>query len=176
MPFDRTPFISLFFGLLPFGCTASEQAPSKAAQDMGYRAPNLIFILADDLGYGDLGCYGQKLTRTPNIDKLAADGLRFTDFYNTGRCSPTRAALLTGLYSHQAGVGDMAQDRGSKAYRGVLNDQCVTIAEMLRSAGYRTAMTGKWHVGHERPHWPTDRGFDHFYGSPRGGDGSTCPR
>ncbi len=107
--------------------------------------PNIVIILADDMGYSDIGCYGGEID-TPNIDRLAADGLRFTQFYNTGRCCPTRASLLTGLYPHQAGVGHMVNDRGQPGYRGRLSDTCVTIAEVLRSAGYRTIMTGKWHV------------------------------
>src|SRR5471032_478661 len=93
--------------------------------------PNIIVILADDVGFSDIGCYGSEIA-TPNIDRLAASGLRFTQFYNTARCCPTRASLLTGLYSHQAGVGHMVQDLGSPAYRGDLNNRCVTIAEALR--------------------------------------------
>ena len=116
--------------------------------------PNIAVILVDDMGFSDLGCYGSEIP-TPNLDKLAASGLRFTQFYNTGRCCPTRASLLTGLYSHQAGVGHMVTDREQPGYQGNLNDRCVTIAEVLRGAGYRTAMAGKWHVtkfvaGHQR--------------------------
>jgi arylsulfatase len=111
-----------------------------------------------------LGCYGSEI-ETPHIDRLAAGGLRFTQFYNCSRCCPTRAALLTGLYPHQTGVGDMTEDPGkTPAYQGFLNDHCVTIAEVLRTAGYRTGMVGKWHVGEKRPHWPVDRGFDRFFG------------
>jgi arylsulfatase len=134
------------------------------------RAPDIVVILADDMGFSDLGCYGSEI-RTPNIDRLAAQGLRFTQFYNTARCCPTRAALLTGLYSHQAGVGHMVQDRKLPGYTGRLNDRCVTIAEALRAApaGYRTMMTGKWHVGESRPHWPVDRGFDRYFGLVSGG-------
>ena len=109
------------------------------------KRPNIVVILVDDMGFSDIGCYGSEIP-TPNLDKLAAGGLRFTQFYNTGRCCPTRASLLTGLYPHQASVGHMTQDLGEDGYRGDLNDRCVTIAEVLRSAGYRTAMTGKWHV------------------------------
>jgi len=130
--------------------------------------PNIIVIMADDMGFSDIGCYGGEI-RTPNIDRLAANGLRFRQFYNTGRCCPTRAALLTGLYPHQAGIGDMTRDDHLPAYRGRLNDACVTIGEVLRTAGYRTLMTGKWHVGSKRPHWPVDRGFDRSYCVPQGG-------
>jgi arylsulfatase A-like enzyme len=125
--------------------------------------PNIILIMADDLGYSDLGCYGSEIA-TPNLDSLARDGVRFTQFYNTARCCPTRAALLTGLYQHQAGIGHMVADRGYPSYQGYLNDKCVTIAEAMRAGGYRTAMCGKWHVGQTRPHWPTDRGFERYYG------------
>lgn len=125
--------------------------------------PNIVLIMADDMGFSDLGCYGSEIA-TPNLDKLAADGLRFTQFYNGARCCPTRAALLTGLYPHQAGIGHMVEDRKLPGYRGFLSDRCVTIAEALRPAGYRTLMAGKWHVGENRPHWPVDRGFDHYFG------------
>jgi arylsulfatase len=109
--------------------------------------PNIIVILADDMGFSDIGCYGGEV-RTPNIDRLAAGGVRMTQFYNMARCCPTRAALLTGLYPHQAGVGAMCQDLGAPSYRGELNDRCVTIAEVLGQAGYDTAMVGKWHLSH----------------------------
>jgi arylsulfatase len=128
--------------------------------------PNIIVILADDMGFSDLGCYGSEIA-TPNIHKLAAGGVRFTQFYNTTRCCPTRASLLTGLYSHQAGVGHMVQNLGSPAYQGELNQRCVTIAELLHSAGYQTAMTGKWHVtpfSNAKQNWPMSRGFDKFFG------------
>ncbi len=125
--------------------------------------PNIILIMADDMGISDVGCYGSEIP-TPNLDRLAARGIRFTQFTNTARCCPTRAALLTGLYQHQAGVGMMIQDLGKPSYQGYLNDRCVTIAEALRPGGYRTLMSGKWHVGEDRPHWPTDRGFERYYG------------
>src|ERR1051325_6153211 len=125
--------------------------------------PNILLILADDVGYSDLGCYGGEV-HSPNLDKLAANGVRFTQFYNGARCCPTRAALLTGVYAHQAGAGHMVQDKGFPAYQGKLNDKCVTIAEVLKPAGYHTAMSGKWHVGEDRPHWPTDRGFERYFG------------
>jgi len=129
------------------------------------RRPNIVVVLADDLGYSDLGCYGGEI-RTPNIDALAAGGLRFTQFYNCTRCCPSRASLLTGLYPHQAGIGAMTGDQGQPGYRGSLQPNCVTIAQVLKSAGYRTAMVGKWHVGDNVS--PIDRGFDDFYGWTRG--------
>src|SRR4051794_18482833 len=92
--------------------------------------PNIVVILSDDMGYSDLGCYGGELA-TPNLDALAAGGVRFTQFYNNARCCPTRASLLTGLYPHQAGVGHMMEDRGYDGYRGVLNRESVTIPEVL---------------------------------------------
>src|SRR5438046_8531783 len=100
--------------------------------------PDILVILCDDMGFCDIGCYGSEI-QTPHLDKLAAEGLRFTQFYNTGRCCPTRASLLTGLYAHQAGVGHMVEDKGLPGYRGRLNDQCVTIGQVLQSAGYFTA-------------------------------------
>ncbi len=130
--------------------------------------PNIVVILVDDMGFSDLGCYGSEIP-TPNLDALAADGLRFTQFYNTGRCCPTRAALLTGLYSHQTGVGHMVEDQGAPGYRGRLNDQCAMFAEELNPAGYFTAMTGKWHVGQEHGVTPASRGFQRSLNAPAGG-------
>jgi arylsulfatase A-like enzyme len=114
--------------------------------------PNILFLLADDLGWSDLGCYGGEI-RTPNLDSLAQGGLRFTQFYNSARCSPTRAAILTGLHPHQAGFPNLS---------GVLSRHCVTIPEVLKGAGYRTYMVGKWHLS--RQSTPTQRGFEEFYG------------
>lgn len=143
---------------------AKDASPAKAA------SPSIILVMSDDMGFSDIGCYGGEI-RTPNLDRLAAGGLRFTQFYNTARCCPTRASLLTGLYPHQAGVGWMLADQGLAGYSTGLNHQCVTIAEALRPAGYRTYMTGKWHVTtHTRPegpkdNWPLQRGFEKFYGT-----------
>ncbi len=128
--------------------------------------PNIILILADDMGYSDLGCYGGEI-ETPNLDQLAENGGRFTQFYNAARCCPTRASLITGVYPHQAGLGGMVNDPKKATagpYQGYLSKNCVTIAEVLKEAGYYTAASGKWHVGEERPHWPTDRGFENYYG------------
>ncbi len=136
--------------------------------------PNIVLILADDMGFSDIGCYGSEIL-TPTLDRLAKDGLRFTQFYNTGRCCPTRASLLTGLYAHQAGVGHMMNDYRKPGYRGNLNRSCATIAELLHAAGYQTMMCGKWHVSRfidrEGPkhNWPLQRGFEKFYGTLHGG-------
>ncbi|MEI6950007.1 arylsulfatase [Paraflavisolibacter sp. H34] len=127
------------------------------------KKPNIIVILADDMGYSDIGCFGSEI-RTPHLDDMARSGLKLTQFYNASRCCPSRASLLTGLYQHQAGVGDMVNTRPQPAYQGYLNDSCVTIAEALKAGGYATFMTGKWHVGEKRPHWPLDRGFDRYFG------------
>jgi arylsulfatase A-like enzyme len=157
-------FLASAFGLVIF---ASEPNVSFAAEETASR-PNIIVILVDDMGFSDIGCYGSEIP-TPNLDGLAADGLRFTQFYNTGRCCPTRASVLTGLYPHQAGVGHMTEDRGLPAYSGRLNDRCVTIGEVLHRAGYFTAMSGKWHVGQNHGVVPWQRGFDRSLNSPAGG-------
>jgi len=130
--------------------------------------PNIIVILVDDMGFSDLGCYGSEIP-TPNLDALAKNGLRFTQFYNTGRCCPTRASLLTGLYPHQAGVGHMMENKGLPGYEGRLNGRCATIAESLKPTGYFTAMTGKWHVGQEQGVTPGSRGFDRSLNAAAGG-------
>ena len=132
--------------------------------------PNIVLIMSDDMGFSDIGCYGGEI-ETPVLDRLARDGLRFTQFYNTGRCCPTRASLLTGLYPHQAGVGHMLKPTDYVGYQSGLNSHCLTIAEVLRPAGYRTYISGKWHVTRfvapEGPkhNWPLHRGFDRFYGT-----------
>jgi len=130
--------------------------------------PNIIVILVDDMGWSDISCYGSEIP-TPNLDALAKNGLRFTQFYNTGRCCPTRAALLTGLYSHQTGVGHMVEDQGFPGFRGRLNDTCVTIAEVLKPAGYFTALSGKWHVGQNHGVTPWNRGFERSLNAAAGG-------
>jgi len=142
--------------------------------------PNIVLILADDMGYSDVGCYGGEI-RTPNIDRLARGGLRFTDFYNSARCCPSRASLLTGLYPHQAGVGGMMNDAGRDGYRGDLNHGCLTIAQALKPAGYASYAVGKWHVtrfwnGEGPKHnWPLQRGFDRYFGSINGGGNYFSP-
>ena len=153
---------------LTFAACLLVAAQSLAAGTRTLPKPNILVILADDMGFSDIGCYGSEIP-TPNLDRLAATGLRFTQFYNTGRCCPTRASLLTGLYPHQTGVGHMMEDKGAPGYRGRLNDRCVTVAEVLRSAGYFTAMSGKWHVGQEHGVVPWGRGFDRSLNAAEGG-------
>ena len=145
--------IPALFALLLLTCSLRAQKKS----------PNIIIILADDMGYSDIGCFGGD-AMTPNLDEMAQRGLRMTQFYNASRCCPTRASLLTGLYQHQAGVGDMMNTRPQPAYQGYLNNNCVTIAEALKEGGYNTFMAGKWHVGQAQDHWPRKRGFDRYFG------------
>lgn len=140
---------------------------------LGAQRPNIIVILSDDMGYSDIGCYGGEI-RTPNLDQMASNGLRFTQFYNTGRCCPSRATLLTGLYAHQAGIGHMMRDDNLPGFKGDLGKECVTIAEVLKPTGYSTYMVGKWHVtpngkDPDKHNWPLQRGFDRFYGTIHGG-------
>lgn len=144
-------------------------APCMAA---GTR-PNIIVIMSDDMGFSDIGCYGGEIA-TPTLDTLAANGLRFTQFYNSARCCPTRASLLTGLYPHQAGVGHMLNKTGRAGYTTGLNNNCQTIAQVLKPAGYATYAVGKWHVTNQttaqgpKNNWPVARGFDRFYGTIHG--------
>lgn len=124
--------------------------------------PNILYIVADDLGYSDLGCYGGEI-ETPVLDALAAHGVRLTQFYNTGRCCPSRAAIMTGQYPHRVGLGHMTtNDLGQPGYRGVISSDARTIAQVLAPAGYRCFMSGKWHLGTPDP---TKHGFEEFYGT-----------
>ena len=156
--------------------------PSQEQHQDSPSRPNIIVILVDDMGYSDIGCYGSEI-QTPNLDRLGNQGIRFSQMYNCARCCPSRAALLTGLYPHLAGVGHMVGNHGVREYQGYLRDDCVTIAEVLRKAGYQTLMSGKWHVGggyqgNQPETWrpgepdhpiPVQRGFDRFYGMLGGG-------
>ncbi|MBL8178135.1 MAG: arylsulfatase, partial [Bryobacterales bacterium] len=131
--------------------------------------PNILIILADDLGWSDLGCYGGEI-ETPNLDKLAANGIRFTQFYNSARCCPSRASIMTGLYPHQVGMGNMTSPKPRTdfpGYAGVLNSRNTTIPEVMKAAGYSTWMTGKWHLGAPGP---VGRGFEEYYGMVHGFD------
>jgi len=125
--------------------------------------PNIVTFLFDDMGFSDLGCFGGEI-ETPSIDALASGGFRATQFYNTARCCPARASLLTGLYPHQAGIGMMVYRDYGDGYRGGLNDRCVTLAEVLKDSGYQTMLSGKWHAGHQPHMRPETRGFERFTG------------
>ena len=153
--------------------SASLLSLALASSAFAAKRPNIIIAMADDMGWSDIGCYGAEID-TPNLNTLAESGLRFTQFYNTGRCCPTRATLLSGTYAHQAGIGHMMSNRNLPGYRGDLNQNVRTIAEVMKTAGYATYMAGKWHVtpkiqpGGPRNNWPRQRGFDRFYGTIHG--------
>ncbi|MEX2672072.1 MAG: arylsulfatase [Phycisphaeraceae bacterium] len=162
------------FALAIVGVSLASLAGTAASAEAPQDQPNIVIIMADDMGYSDIGSFGGEI-QTPNLDALAEGGLRYSQFYNTGRCCPTRASLLTGLYPHQAGVGHMVSPGTQPGYRGRLVDRAVTIAEVLGEQGYHTAMAGKWHVTHyaynnpeptlHRASWPRQRGFDRFFGT-----------
>lgn len=164
--FGRLRAISFALCLTAIACGAAAQVDR----------PNIVIIMADDMGFSDLGCYGSEI-HSPNLDALAADGLRFRQFYNTARCCPTRASLMTGLYPHQAGMGGMvSQPSEDPGYRGQLNANAPTIAEMLKGVGYSTYMAGKWHLTRmdtvdngPNGSWPVQRGFDEHFGTIFGG-------
>lgn len=172
------------FMLLPAALLVAGTPLAKAKGKKADKRPNIIVIMVDDIGYSDLGCYGGEI-HTPNLDKLAQQGVRFNRFYNASRSCPTRASLLTGLYQHQAGIGRMTFDQHEPGYRGTLSRNAVTIAEVLKETGYSTSMIGKWHVAetplrkdqrewlaHQVYHetysdlcnYPVNRGFDTHYG------------
>lgn len=158
--FTRRVFLGII--ALSAGCLVGNH--SLFAYPSLSEKPNIIVILVDDMGYSDIGCYGGEI-KTPHLDRLAANGARFTQFYNTSRCCPTRASLLTGLYSHQAGVGLMTGHTNRPGYKGrLMPDRCATIAQVLKSTGYSTYMIGKWHLGIRPGEQPLDWGFDRFYG------------
>ncbi len=176
MKTGRLHYICFFVGILLLDSwMISCSSPSDTLEDS---KPNIIIIMADDMGYSDLGCYGSEI-ETPNLDKLAANGIKFTQFYNAGRCSPSRASLLTGLYPHKAGVGWLTTEpKGNTApgYRGNLSSNAITIPEILKTTGYATYMSGKWHVTEKQKmeskkpdnSWPNQRGFDQFFGTING--------
>lgn len=184
----RNFFYLLIAGSFIFTRCSPSQGEGKASEErQNSSSPNIVLIMADDLGYSDIGCYGGEI-HTPALDDLAKNGLRFTQFYNTSRCCPTRASMLTGLYPHQAGIGRMTMDAGLPGYRGTLTENTVTVAEVLKEAGYNTGMVGKWHISptealekEEQLAWlahqkddeyfsdtatyPTARGFDKYFGN-----------
>ncbi|MDF1826651.1 MAG: sulfatase-like hydrolase/transferase, partial [Verrucomicrobiales bacterium] len=145
------------FPLLLFLCAAPSLGESQSAL-----RPNILYILADDLGFSDLGCFGGEI-ETPVLDTLAEGGVRLTQFYNTGRCCPSRAAILSGQYPHRVGLGHMTtNDLGRPGYRGVISDEAQTIGQALAPTGYRSFISGKWHLGTPDP---TKNGFEEFYGT-----------
>jgi arylsulfatase A-like enzyme len=152
--------LAVAVAVLALGEVSAAAAPAQ---------PNIILIMVDDMGYSDIGAYGGEID-TPNLDSLAKNGLRFTQFYNSARCCPTRATLMTGLHPHETGIGHMTGENENfqnrpPAYAGNINDSCVTLAQVARSAGYATFITGKWHLaGKDEADWPRQRGFDRYYG------------
>lgn len=150
------------------------------AADLPATAPNFIIILADDLGYGDLGCYGQKRIHTPNLDQMASEGMRFTDFYvGASICTPSRAALLTASYAPRVGMGVCSKEQNGQIVpwqvlyprmRQGLNPKEITIAKSLKARGYATACIGKWHLGDKPEFLPTNHGFDYYFGLPYSND------
>lgn len=178
-PFDSSKSCALL--VLMLGMSLSLSRTGRADETARCERPNIVIILVDDMGFSDVGCYGGEI-ETPNIDRLAAGGLRFTQFYNSGRCCPTRASLMTGLHPHQAGIGHMTEPPNqplgiSGPYQGFLNHNCTTLAEVLKSAGYHTMMTGKWHLGiQSQENWPLQRGFDRYFGGLSGAFNYFKPR
>ena len=166
--FKRRKLISYFIsaGILLLASVLLLLATAAKPTNVKQR-PNIIYILVDDMGYSDIGCYGSEIN-TPNIDQLANNGIKLRSFYNNARCCPTRASLLTGQYPHTVGMGDMVTLAKSPitpgSYQGFLDNRYPTIAEQLKKAGYNTYMTGKWHVGERSQHWPLTRGFEHYFG------------
>jgi len=166
---DRRTFLKFAASVSAAGSLAVAPFAYALSAEPGNTArPNIIVIMVDDMGYSDIGCFGGEID-TPHLDRLAEQGLRLTRFYNTARCCPSRASLLTGLYPHQAGVGHMDTDLGAPSYRGRLKDDCITLAQALAGAGYRTVMAGKWHLGTGDGELPWQRGFQRFYGIPEAG-------
>ncbi|MEE9180900.1 MAG: sulfatase-like hydrolase/transferase, partial [Vicinamibacteria bacterium] len=161
-----------FFTALSLGLGVCACAPELPPED-AHRRPNILVILADDLGYTDLGILGSEI-RTPNLDRLAREGLLLTNFLVSPTCSPTRAMLLTGVDSHVAGLGTMLDivdlnQVGQPGYEGFLNDRVVTVPTLLRDSGYRTYMVGKWHLGMEEHQGPHRRGFQRSFALLPGG-------
>lgn len=156
------PYIS--FNKIMVGTLALTLMANTALFAQKKQKPNIILILVDDLGFSDTGPYGAVDLETPNINRLATEGLKLREFYNNSICAPTRASLLTGQYQHKAGVGYFNVNLGLPAYQGFLNKSSLTLAEVLKSGGYSTIISGKWHVGDDEDQWPAQRGFDKSFG------------
>lgn len=154
-------------GIRMLFCVAFILPVQHALAKVKNSTPNIIIILADDMGFSDLGCYGSEIP-TPALDSLAGKGIRFSNFYNCARSCPSRASLLTGLYPHKAGMGDMVYSgmnkKGLQGYQNHLSNNTITIAELLKQKSYHTFMSGKWHLGDSLPDWPANRGFDRYFG------------
>jgi len=150
--------------------------PSQTVAAKNPTQPNVIVIYADDLGWGDLGCYGSPTIRTPNLDRMAAEGMRFTDFYSAAEvCTPSRAALLTGRYPVRSGMcHDQFRVLRNHSKNGLPKDE-VTLASILKTQGYRTACVGKWHLGHRKEHLPPNHGFEQYFGLPFSNDMMPAP-
>ena len=146
---------------MAFACAASPRTANSADTVVDRMAPNIIVIFADDLGWGDVGVNGSRLIATPNIDRIGAEGVRLTNFYaGANVCTPSRAALLTGRHAVRSGMQHIVYPQTTEG----LPQSEITLAELLRDAGYTTGMVGKWHLGHQDEHWPTEHGFDEFVG------------
>src|SRR5262249_33446893 len=143
--------------------------PRCHADDLRGKRPNIIFLLTDDQGYGDLSCHGNPILKTPNLDRLHDEGVRFRDFHVSPTCSPTRSALMTGRHEFRNGVTHTILERERLTLRAT------TLAQVLKTAGYTTGIFGKWHLGDERDHWPDKRGFDEMFIHGAGGIGQTYP-
>ena len=171
---NRRNFLkALGFGAVSLAMPGCSNASQRAAGAGRNRPPNFIIIFCDDLGYGDLGCFGSTKHRTPNIDKMAAEGMRFTSFYVTsGVCTPSRSSLMTGCYPRRVNMHQSARGEWvlfPVAKKG-LNPDEITIAEVLKKQGYATACVGKWHLGDQPQFLPTKQGFDYYFGIPYSND------
>ncbi|HET6574224.1 MAG TPA: sulfatase-like hydrolase/transferase, partial [Fimbriiglobus sp.] len=151
-------------------------AAAVGATPAADRPPNVVVILADDLGYGDLGCYGHPTVRTPNLDRMAAEGMKFTDFYAAAPvCTPSRAALLTGRLPQRSGMTSDTRRVLFPDSAGGLPRSEITLADVLKDRGYATACVGKWHLGHLPQYLPTRHGFDSYFGLPYSNDMDRVP-
>ncbi len=166
--------LGLIFFLLTFGCTKNNESNKTNKEGKGDKKndkPNIIILFADDLGYGDLSCYGHPTISTPNIDKLASEGMRFTQFYvSSSLSSPSRGALLTGRLPVRTGLYGLKNHVFFCNAKGGIPDSEITLPQALKKQGYKSACIGKWHLGHQKQYLPTSKGFDYFYGLPYSND------
>lgn len=168
LPRVRMAVVAFFLLTVAGGCEqATNQTTTESAEEPTTKRPNILIVLADDMGFGDIGSFGSEI-ETPNIDRLASHGIRFTNFHVGAACSPTRTMLMTGVDNHLAGLGNMLEIQadnqfGKPGYEGHLNDSVVTVATLLRDSGYNTYMAGKWHLGHTPETIPHARGFDRSF-------------